>query len=257
MTALAPTATLALHEGRRLLLHPLSIAGWALFVTLALTTTLESNGPRSAFETTDTLATFFPGVLLIVVGNLVAHRDRRAGTLEVLGSLPTGPTQRTAALLVGSLGQVALGIVGVLGIDLLNRRLDRYLVEPGAWQILQGPVTLAGAVALGVLAAAWLRPRTAIVLVVVALVAVNVWLGARPDLAYYVPMMSWAEWGVVPGAWGGLVDGAPGWRVGYLAGLTCLAGVGALLPVARRRSLVVASGVAVLLATVLCGWLLR
>ena len=256
MTGVPAILSLARQEARRVVLHPVTLVGWGLFILNAVMNLVVDYGPRSAYETVDTVISFYPGVLLILVGNLVASRDNRAGTLEVLAALPVQAGARTAALLAAAVPAAVVGLFLVLLVHVANLVLDRYEVAPGVGPILQGSVTLAGAVLLGVMVARWSPARMAIVLAVVAMVAVNMWLNSLEDSAsLFGPMMGWARWGVYAESWGGLFAGSPGWRVGYLLGLCGLAALGAMLPVVSRPRRIVCAGLPVLALTALCGWL--
>lgn len=268
MTALAlaprpevPTAgavvTLAAQEARRLLLHPVTLVGWALFAANVVQTLVTGgHGPRDGYEVVETLVTYFPGILLILSANLVASRDRRAGSTELLAGVPVAPQQRTVAQLLAAVPVALLGLVLVLAAHAAQLALARYVAAPGPGQILQGPICLAGAVCLGTMVARWSGARVAILLVVVGMVMLNVLLNSTSTGAYFGPMFNWAAYGTTNGAWAGLYDGSPLWRLAYLSGLVGLAALGALLPGARRPSRVVGAGLVVLGATVLCGWLM-
>jgi len=250
---------LAAQETRRLLLHPVTLVGWALFTANAgFNLATGGNGPRDAFETVETLVTFFPGMLLILSANLVASRDHRAGSTELLAGAPVPPLRRTAAQLLAGVPVALLGLAAVLVVHLAQLALGRYVVAPDPGQILQGPIALAGAVCLGTLVARWSTARVAILLVVVTMVMLNVLLNSTTTGGYFGPMFNWAAYGVTNGAWAGLYDGSPLWRLGYLLGLVGLAALGALLPVAPRpgRARLGGAGLVVLGLTAACGWLM-
>lgn len=254
--ALFPLARL---ETRRILLHPVSLLGWACLLAGLVVSAVNDMGPRHAHEVVDTLMSFYPGVMLILVGNLVATRDHRAGSGEMLAALPVRARGRTLALLAAAVPPALLGLLLLLGAHAVNVHLERYdgKPHPSIGQFLQGPLTLVGAVVLGVMVARWTTARMAVVLVLVALVAANVWMNAREDnFAYFGPMMGWARWGAYAEAWGGMYAGSPEWRIGYLLGLCTLAALGALLPLVRRPRRVVVAGFAVLGLTALCGALM-
>lgn len=143
-------------------------------------------------------------------------------------------------------------------MNAVNLHLERYdgKPAPSVGQLLQGLLTLAGAVLLGVMVARWTTARMAVVLVIVAMVAANIFINALENGQYFGPMMGWARWGSYPEAWGGLFPGSPEWRIGYLLGLCALAALGALLPVVKRPRRVVVAGLIALGWTALCGWLM-
>jgi hypothetical protein len=245
---------LAAQETRRLLLHPVTLLGWAIFAANAGTNLVTGgNGPRDAYETVETLLPFFPGILLILSANLVATRDHRAGSTELLAGVPVPTSRRTAAQLLAGVPVALLGLVVVLGVHLALLGQGRYVVAPGPGQILQGPLCLAGAVCLGTLVARWSTARVAILLVVVTMVMVNVLLNSTTTGAYFGPMFNWAAYGLTDGAWAGLYAGSPLWRTGYLTGLVGLAAAGAMLPVSPRPRRVVGVGLAVLAFTAVSG----
>jgi hypothetical protein len=70
---------LALQEARRLLLHPLTLFGFAVFAFNAVLTVVGDHGPRSAFETINLVLTFYPGLMLVLAAN-PAWQSRPAST---------------------------------------------------------------------------------------------------------------------------------------------------------------------------------
>lgn len=260
MSFASPVAVLARQETKRVFLHPISLIGWAIFLFTIVRATLDTAaGPREAFTNADSLLTAYPGMFLILVGNLIAHRDLRAGTTELLGSLPVRAIDRTRALLLTSIPLVIVGLLASFVVHAANHAKGRYNATaadavPELPHLLQSPITLAGALCLGVMVAHWSSARVAIVLVIVAMVVVNAWLNGRPDGIYFGPMMSWAEWGTILESWHSRLDGSPWWRLGYLVGLTSLAALGSLLVVSRRRGVVVAGGFVAFGFTALSGW---
>lgn len=247
---------LARQESRRLLLHPISLVGWAVFLVGAVVTMVRDFSPSGSWEAVDMMLSFYPGVLLILVGNLAASRDERAGSSEMLAALPVGRDRRTAALLLAATTQAALGLVVIAAVHGANLLRDAYVLSPSVWHVMQAPITLAGAVLLGVLAARWLPARGTVVVLMLGIVVLNAWLNSQESGRYFGPAMSWAAWSPTAGEpwWAGVFPGSPAWRDGYLLGLTVLAGLGAMLTVTRRRRTVVVLAVVVLALTALCGW---
>lgn len=260
MSAASPVAVLARQETRRVFLHPISILGWSIYLVTIVRATLDVDaGPREAFTNADSLLTAYPGMFLILLGNLLAHRDLRAGTTELLGSVPVRAVDRTGALLLTAVPLVATGVVMSLVVHVVNRSQRRYDTAAGdavpeLAHLLQAPITLAGALCLGVMVARWSSARVAIVLVIVAMVVLNAWLNGRDTGIYFGPMMSWADWGPIIEVWHRRLPGNPWWHLGYLVGLTSLAALGSLLFVSRRPSRIVALGLLALGFTALSGW---
>lgn len=241
-------------------LHPVSLVGWAIYLFVIVRATLDVEaGPREAFSNADSLLTAYPGMFLILLGNLLAHRDLRAGTTELLGSLPVRAADRTRALLLVALPVLAVGVAASFVVHWTNQATDRYNTDaagavPELPHLLQAPITLAGALSLGVMVARWSSARVAIVLAIVVMVVVNAWLNNQDEGIYFGPMMSWADWGPNIDLWQRRLPGNPWWHLGYLAGLTSMAALGSLLVVSRRPSRVLALGLFALGFTALSGW---
>jgi hypothetical protein len=234
-------APLARQEGGRLLRHPVTVLAFAVFVLELGLSARSEGGPREAFETVVSLPSFFPGVLMILAANLVATRDLRARSGELLDSLPSSAGVRTAGLLVAGLAPAAACLVGVLGLDLVLTLRGEFVESPDAWQVMQGPVTVLGACALGTMVGRWVTAPPAVLVVMVGVVAANLWLSALGRGALFGPMFPWVRWGTQPEEWAGTLDGSSLWHVVYLLALCALAACGALLRDVRRPSVVLAS----------------
>lgn len=251
--ARAVVPALAVLEARRLLLHPLTVLGFAVFAFNAAVTLVADQGPRSAFETVNLVVTFYPGLMLVLAANLVGSRDHRAGSAEVLGPLPGRPEERVLAVALASLAPALLGLLAVLGLHAGYLAEDRYAVSPGFWHILGGAVTLVGACLFGLMLAVWAPARSVGLVGLVALVAACVYVDGRGDAHLFSASMSWARWGLYPEQWAGVYDGSPMWHVGYLASLCALALAAAWVRVADRRTRPVVLGVCALVAVVATG----
>jgi hypothetical protein len=236
----AAVVTLALHEGRRMTLHPFTLAGaaWGT-VVFAL---LHDNGTRDAFDVVTSAVTFFLGVPVFFAANLVATRDRRARSGELLAGSPVPERARVVALLLGSLLPAVAAVGLVLAGHAFQLARGTYLIEPGLWHLSAGPVTVLGGALLGVMAARWLPLPGAAALVMVAMIAWNVVADTGSDrrkpLGTY---LSWARWDSGPD-FVGFVPGSPSLHVAYLLGLCAMAACGALLPGAVSRVRVLAVG---------------
>ena len=244
---------LARQEARRLLLHPLTLVGFAIFLVNASATLLEDYGPRSAFETTNMVLSFYPGLLLVLAANLLATRDRRADSDELLAPLPGRAEERFLAQALAALAPATVGLAAVLALHAAYLATDRYVVVPTPWHLLAGPVTLVGACLFGSMLGVWVPGRAAGVVGLVALVVANVWLD---NTAGYRPLgaaMSWARWGLYPDAWAGVVAGSPALHVGYLVSLSAMAFAAAWVRVASRRTPAVVLGVVAFLAAAATG----
>lgn len=242
---------LGLHEGLRIVRHPLSLVGLAL---LLLFVGLEhDDGPRDAFEVITAGPTFFQGVFVYFAAHLVASRDRRADSGELLAALPVPAVGRVAGLCVAALVPALVSLTLVLTIDTYNSARDAYAVAPSVWHLVQGPLTVLGGALLGIMVARLSAlPGTAL-LVMVAMLVANAWLSEEQHtlhtLATYVP---WAVWGDHDG-WAGLHPGSPGWHAAYLAALCAMAATGAFLRDAVRTWRVLAVGAGCTAVAVLTG----
>ena len=238
--------TLALQEARRLLLHPLTLLGFAIFAVNAVATLRQDYGPRSAFETVSMVLTFYPGVLLVLSGNLLATRDRRADADELLAPLPGRAEERVLAQALASLAPAVVGLAGVVALHLAYLADDRYVVVPSVWHLLGGPVTLVGACLFGLMVGIWVPARAAAVVGVVALVVANVWLDNTEVYRALGAAMSWVNWGLYPDDWAGVVPGSAALHLGYLASLCAMALAAAWVRVASRRAPAVVLGLVAL-----------
>lgn len=247
---------LARQEARRLLLHPLALFGFSVCLLGAvLEAAVWDDGPRNAFDAIDTLLPMYPGTLLVVAANLVATRDYRAGSAELLQPLPGRRQDRTLALVVASFAPALLGLAVISCLHWLLLFQGRYEVIPSSWHLLQGPMTLLGACLLGIMVANWTPARGAAAISLVVLIAVNVWLAGLHNGRYFGAYVLWTKSGASDtGVWaGGTYPGSPMWHFIFLAGLCALAAAGALLRVADRRWIVVMTGWAALGVTALGG----
>jgi hypothetical protein len=250
--ALVPA--LARQEARRLLLHPLTLVGWAVYVLAVLgDTVLVDAGPRAAFESATSALSFFPGILLVLSANLVATRDRRAESEEMLAPLPGRPEERLQALALASLAPAVVGLVANLGLHAYLLVDGRYFVAPTPWQLLAGPVTLVGGCLFGYLLGIWVPGRSAAVVGLAALVVTAAWVDNHGDARLFGVATSWARFGSTLEAWAGLLPGSPAMHLGYLASLCVMAFAAAWVRVADRRTPAVVLGLVALGSTMACG----
>lgn len=145
---------LSRFEARRLLRHPSFIIGVALAVLLIRTA---ASGNILTEADADVVLGLVPlAWATMIATNLAALRSRRSGTEELYGSVPTPPAARTGSqLLAGSVAAVA-GAVILMGWLVLEWRSGISVGTPNVAELTIGPLLVAGAAALGVLAARWL-----------------------------------------------------------------------------------------------------
>jgi hypothetical protein len=244
--------TLSGFQAVRLLRHPVSLVGLALTVFVMILSS--RNSSRDAFSTVSSVPIFYFGIFAFFAANLVASRERRAHSDELLAPVPTSDQRRTAAMLAATLAPAAVIAVLVSVAHVLQLAAHRYQVAPGIWHIGEAPVCVLGAGLLGVAVARWLPIRGASFVVMVALIVWNVWASNQPtdyhSLGLYV---DWPVWGLGSG-WAGLYPGSPPWHVAYLLALCGLAAVAAMIPGAgRHRRVYVGVGLALAVLVGVCG----
>lgn len=243
---------LGLHEGWRLVRHPVALLGLAATVTVVVAE--GDNGPRAAFETIAAAPTFFYGVLVYFAAHLVASRDRRAHSGELLAAAPSPATSRTAALCLAALVPALVCAVFVYAVDALNSARGLYDVPPTVWHLAQAPLTVLGGALLGVMVARLTSVPGVALLVMIAMVMADAWLNSRPEtvqpLATYV---TWPRYGPHPDTWYGFYPGSVEWHVAYLAALCTMAATGAFLRDAVHRERVLLIGAGATAAAVLTG----
>lgn len=230
---LAPELVLAWDEGRRMVRHPATLLG--LVAALWYGVAIAPNGPRDAFDVVTAGMTFFLGLPVYVAANLVASRDRRADSGELLAATPVPAQARVRGLCLAALVPAGLALALTLVGHTLLLETGRYDVVPDAWHLVTAPITVLGAALLGIMVARWLPVPGASALVMVAMIAWNVAWANQVDT--YAPLgtyISWARWNETP-EWAGYVAGSASWHVAYLLGLCAMAVAGALLPGARSR----------------------
>ncbi len=220
---------LARVQSRRILRHPAMLLslGWLLAgVGFALPDT-----PYERYSAATGLLIFLAGPSTFFASNLVATSERRSGADDWTPALPMPPLRRTSALLLSGVAAAAAALV----LDLLLIAVS----GPGQvgpalrWaHVATVPVAVLGAAVLGVAVARLLPWPGAPLVVMVGLVAANVWTNDHyPYLGLYVDFAVWTGTDAVPA----MNPGSPGWHLVYLVALVGLAACGALLRDATRR----------------------
>lgn len=252
---------LARLEAVRLLRHPITLLGFALWLMNAVLSVVNDQGPRPAFESVSMMLAFFPGMFLILSANLVASRDHRADSRELLAPLPGRPQERVLALVLASFvpALIGLGLATALHlVHLFAGDYDRVFgidvtwssSVPSVWHLVGGAVPLLGACLFGTMLAMWAPWRGAAVVGLVAMVAASVAVESVENGTMFGAATSWARWGMLSDRWAGLIPGSPAWHVLYLIGLCGLAAAAALLRVTERRTSFVLLGISSVAATV-------
>jgi len=237
---------LAQREAWRLMRHPFMVVGFALYVLTTGVSVFSDPAAAPTFSLIDSFPSFYPGVFTILAGSLVASRDHRAGTGELLAPLPGRAFERVLALCLACLAPALVLQILVLALHTVYLQQGVYVDEPGTAHLTQGAVTVLGGSLFGVMVGTWAPTRSAALLALVAMVFANFWLNADEGPENLLGLsVGWGEWGSSDGqVWGGFVPGSPTWHVVYLLGLCGLAACAALLRVAHRRTPVLLAAVA-------------
>jgi len=243
------------QEARRLALHPVFLLGLALTAGGLLFTSLQDEAKRDVIGSVSSGPTFYAGVMALFAANLVTTRDRRAGSTEVLAPLPAREHDRTHALVLASLAPAGLTLAIVLIFHVLFLVLGFYGRVPAPGLLLQGAVTVWGGCLLGILVGRWAPVRAGAVLLVIVLMAFNLWAeGADPARRLFGFMTSWLAWDTRnPNKYTPLIHGSPSWHIAYLLSLCGLAVVAALLRTAPRRGGLIAVAVVLCCAATAAG----
>jgi hypothetical protein len=243
---------LAMAEARRLLRHPVMVGGFALWAALTTFGTLLGHPrARDVFEAVGSTQSWTPGLPAIFVAYLVATRERRSGTLDVIGSLPVRDLDRVRGLCLASLGPglvaLVLNVAAMVALD--ARHGFPAAVSPA--HVLLPPLTVVGAVLMGVMVAVWAPFPLAPALATILMIAFHVVVETGEPGHLFAPAVFWAAWPQAGGEyWIGYLTGSPWWHLLYVAGLCGLAAAAALLRVAPRVSQVVPFGLGALVVTV-------
>ena len=245
--AIAPTRSvvlrLAASESRRLLRHPVMLGGFALWlVTVADAFIRGDIFVVQAYEMLNSLA-FFPGIPALIAAHMVATRDRRAGTLDLLGTTPARSEERVRALCLAAFAPATVALVLNTAQFAALRATDSFAVTPTVWHLVQAPLAILGACLLGTMVGVWAPSAVAAVLTMVAMVAVHLGVAERDPAQLFAPVVFWADWGPGDGSvWFGWHPGSPGWHDLYVVGLCGMAAAAAVVRVSERRRTVVLLG---------------
>lgn len=243
---------LAVVEGRRMVRHPLFLAGCGLTAAYFLNTSSE---PNAAFQGLTGAGAMGPAMGTMLAANLAALRARTSGAEEVLGVTALPPAARTLALVLALVQPVLATALLLAGAGLAVEVWDGVPVatpagvvpvQPTAVELLQGPLFVAAAGALGLLLARWVPSRLASAVVAIAYFALllpTYFWGVISSWRYLLPLadhsriVGWVQ--VDAGSGYHVVDGfdvvGMAWHLAYLGGLTALLSALAVLAHGWRR----------------------
>ncbi len=256
-------------EARRLVLHPVVLAGVALSA-LIVGVGAGREGQLQAFLLMG-VAVLPLALGTFVAANLAAQRSRRAGAEELLDTLPCGAATRTAAQLAALLATLPLALVLLAVAHLLFGAGDGLIISydgarrvPAAVELAQGPLLVLALGAVGVLLGRVAPVSLLSAFIAVAIVFLEVPLAAwapETSLRWAAPLVS--DIVAVPDTWVpceptgphmcGVVDHfdttAMAWHLLALAGVAACAAAGALIARRSARIGLTLTAVAVVAAT--------
>ena len=256
--AVAPVAAvvprLAGSEARRLLRHPVMLLGFALWIFA----TAESfvSGDIKVVQASEMLVSlaFFPGIPALIAAHMVATRDRRAGTLDLLGTTPARTEERVRALCLAGFAPAAVALVLNVALFVTLSSMDAFGATPTVWHLVQAPLAVLGACLLGTMVGVWAPVAVAPVITMVLMVGVHVAVSERTPAQLFAPVSFWADWGPFDGSvWVGWHPGSPAWHDLYMVGLCGMAAAAAVVRVAERRRPVVVLGLCAVAVAVAAG----
>jgi hypothetical protein len=229
----AVVRALTRFEARRLVRHPSFLIGVGLAVLLIRTA---ASGNILTDADGDVVLGLVPlAWATMIATNLTALRGRRDGTDELYGSAPSSPTARTLAHLFSGWVAVVGGIVVLLGWLALEWQRGGAVGSPNVAQLMVGPLLVAGAAALGVLAARWApHPLVGVLLVPATFVVQGILSSSGSSPFRWMAFVAESR----------LDDGHPfpgpvDWHVLYIAGTVLIAGVLAVARHGLRRRVAV------------------
>ena len=241
-------------EGPRLLRHPAFVAGVTLSVFFSIMMVKDNVGGAYQLLMGAAIVPLAAGTLL--AANLAALRSLRSDTIELQGPLPARPVATTLAHLLSIAWAAAAAVVFVATAYVLTGATDGIEVDavgrtaiPSAFELAQGPATVAVAGAAGVALARVVPHLAASALLAIVLLAGNLLLSSMSrdtGLAWFAPVVNTADVGpdtvwpcyrpVEPGCEVlGFHTVSAGWHLLYLAGLLGVLVALALIPDHERR----------------------
>jgi hypothetical protein len=242
---------LAASESYRLLRHPVMLLGFGLWIVPTSDAFIRGDIlVVQASELLNALA-FFPGIPALIAAHMVATRDRRAGTLDLLGTTPARAEERVRALCLATFAPAALALVLNTAQVAVLATTDSFAVTPSVWHVLQAPLAVLGACLLGTMVGVWAPTAVAPVITMVLMVAVHAAVAERTPAQLFAPVVFWADWGPYDGSiWFDWHPGSPAGHLVYVVGLCGMAAAAALVRVAERRRTVVVLGLCAVAVTV-------
>jgi hypothetical protein len=249
--AVATARALAAAEARRLLRHPAFVAGIVVTVLLVWLTSGDGTSHWRNWSVFISLVLVPLGWLTLVATNLMALRDRRHDTTELVGTAPASPATRTVGLLLATL--VTIPVTGLLVAGSYVYALWRLDPAGGGPHLAEVAVALflvVGGGVVGVAVARWLPLPVAGVAGVIAVTMIQVSM-TQSQTSPWRWLAFWVQPDAVPLT---AVHPRPvAWHLVWLAAWVAVMAVVAVARHGLHRPLFAAATAAVLVAT-LAGW---
>jgi hypothetical protein len=226
-------------------------------IAILLSLNVLHSSPLDDYQGLTMLTALILGPLTFFAANLVASRERRAGSIDTLAGTPITLRSRTAAVLLAVLGPTALTVVLIAATFVTYRALGAH---PPRWptvpELAVPPATVLGAGLIGVMTARWLPVPGGAAVVMIGLV---LWVQFSSYQMLHETAMSLAPFRELDindghGHVTGYFKGSLSWHIAYILCLDVMAAIGALLATPGRRAPLLAVGAAVVGAAVLTGW---
>jgi len=263
--ALLPiAAALGARDIVRLTTHPLVVTATIVSIAWAAIpavrdSTVTSMAPGTALNIYLILAhspSFLVGPATLFAANLLATRERRAGTGALLTAAPVSVRTRTVSLLLAPLGPAILttvtAAVQVAAFRALGPAPSRW---PTAYELATQPATVIGAGLLGVMVARWL-PYPGATAITMFILAASFTTTANLGRDTWLSFAPWRDL-VITDEHNNILGYFPGtvaWHVAYLLCLGAMAATAALLATPGPRRGLIAAGLVAVLAAAGTGW---
>jgi hypothetical protein len=249
-TGPATARALAVTEARRLLRHPAFLAGVVVTVLLVALVGGEP-APDWPGWSMNIVLVFAPlGWFTIVATDLMALRDRRAGTSELIDTTPATPATRTVALALATLATIPVTVALLAGAGAYAMWRHDPIGAPVPRELAVALVLVVGGGVVGIAVARWVPRAIAGVAAVVVVIQLQIWMTRST-----ISPSRWLAFWVEPPAIG-LLEVHPRPALWHLAWLLAWVAIMAVVAVARHglhRPLLATVAAAVLVAA-LAGW---
>lgn len=247
----------------RLTTHPLVVVGVVASLAWAATPAGRESPyinqapgtPYNVYLGLTILPSFLLGPLTLFAANLLASRERRAATTEILAPAPTPARTQTLGLLIAPLGPAALAAV-IAAAQVAGFRA--FGLTPSRWptiaELAIHPAMVLGGGMLGVAVARWLPIPGAAAITMLLLVGTYPAGAAfgRDSWMSFAPLMDLAATEDFQHIT--YFPGSVAWHVAYLLCLDAMAAIAALLATPGPRRALLAAGAGTALAAAAAGW---